>query len=145
MTKLLAICEAKFPVVTHLEHEYPALASLDFSDMELPGQYQQMDYNPESVLYIERLASDVLLLRRQCVSIRRIELVCSDGNSRFFALHTGQILVASGNTDQRATSVFRCFPPHCCYRCDHSSEPVAHLVCRAHSIWALHQFRGSRA
>jgi hypothetical protein len=121
MTKLLAICEAKFPVVTHLEHEYPALASLNFSDMELPGQYQQMEYNPESVIYIERLAADVLLLRRQCVSIRRIELVCSDGNSRFFALHTGQILAASGNTDQRATSFFRCVSSHRCGICDCTS------------------------
>ena len=47
-------------VVTHLETAYPALASLDFSDMELPGQYQQMEYNPESVVYVERLAADVV-------------------------------------------------------------------------------------
>jgi hypothetical protein len=84
------------------------LAALDFLDMELPGQYQQMEYNPDSVIYVERLAADVVSLRRHCISMRRIEFVCSDGRSRFFSVHTGQASGSMGNTDQRAMMAFRC-------------------------------------
>ena len=106
--KLQDICEAKFPAIAHLESEFPVLAALDFLDMELPGQYQQMEYNPDSVVYVERLASDVATLRRHCISLRRIEFVCSDGRSRCFSVHTGQPLGSMGNTDQRMTMAFRC-------------------------------------
>jgi hypothetical protein len=110
ITKLVEICEAKFPAVTHLEDEFAALASLDFLDMELPGQYQQMEYNPDSVVYVERVGADVLSLRRHCISMRRIEFVCSDGVSRFFSVHTGQTQGSMGNTDQRMMMAFRCAP-----------------------------------
>ena len=108
ITKLHEICEAKFPAVSHLEEEFPILANLDFVDMELPGQYQQMEYNPDSVVYVERLAADVLALRRHCISMRRIAFVCSDGRSRHFSVHTGQAQGSMGNTDQRMMMAFRC-------------------------------------
>lgn len=110
ITKLLEICEAKFPAVTHLEAEFPVLAAVDFHDMELPGQFQQTEFNPDGVIYVERVSSNVLALRRHCVSLRRLELIGSDGRSRYFALHSGQNQGTPGSTEQRMMMAFRCAP-----------------------------------
>ena len=106
--KLQDICEAKFPPIAHLEAEFPILASLDLSDMELPGQFQQAEYNPDSLVHIERISADIETRRRHGISLRRLALVCSDGRTRHFAVHTGQQHGSMGNTDQRLMSVFRC-------------------------------------
>lgn len=103
------MCEAKFPPVVHLEEDFPVLAHMDFSEMELPGQFQQLEFSPESCVFVVRLGTRVSLIRRHGVSMRRIELICSDGITRFFTVSATQAHNLS-STDQRMMGVYRCGP-----------------------------------
>jgi phosphatidylinositol kinase/protein kinase (PI-3 family) len=109
LSKLREMCEAKFPPVMHLEEDLPVLANMDFSDMELPGQYQQLGFCPDACVFVSRIGSRVSLVRRHGVSMRRLELLCSDGESRFFTVAAGQAQNLS-STDQRMMSIYRCVP-----------------------------------
>jgi transformation/transcription domain-associated protein len=106
MSKLREVLEAKFPSVMRLEEDFPSMANTDFRDMELPGQFQQLEYSPESTVYVEKIASNVSLIRRHGVSMRRVEFICSDGISRFFAVSSGQTQTMN-STDQRVMSLYR--------------------------------------
>lgn len=106
LAKLKEMCEAKFPPVSHLEEDFPVLAHMDFSEMELPGQFQQLEFSPESCVFVVRLGTRVSLIRRHGVSMRRIELICSDGRTRYFTVAATQAHNLS-STDQRMMSVYR--------------------------------------
>lgn len=105
LTKLREMCDAKFPALQHLVEEFPMLAALDCSDLELPGQFQQADFVPDETVFVESIGSHVRLMRRHGVTLRRIEFICSDGNSRFFAIYSGQL---PNTSDARVMGVYRC-------------------------------------
>lgn len=106
--KLQEICEAKFLSVSRLQDDCPVLASLQSTDLELPGQHQNLaEYSSEHCVYLEMVSSNAVVLRRHCVTLRRIQLICSDGRSRYFTVHCGQPHGLHG-TDERIVSVHRC-------------------------------------
>lgn len=105
LTKLREMCDAKFPSLQHLVEEFPMLAALDLTDLELPGQFQQLDFSPDETVFVERIGSHVRLLRRHGVTLRRLELICSDGVSRFFSINSAQ---GVNSSDSRVMSVYRC-------------------------------------
>jgi hypothetical protein len=126
------MCEAKFPPVVHLEEDFPVLAHMDFSEMELPGQFQHLEFSPESCVFVVRLGTRVSLIRRHGVSMRRIELVCSDGITRYFTVSATQAHNLS-STDQRMMSVYRCArqsPSH-----DIPGQLITLLECDQHCSW----------
>ena len=106
LAKLREMCESKFPTVVHLEEDFPVLAHMDFTEMELPGQFQQLEFSPEACVFVVRLGTRVSLVRRHGVSMRRIELICSDGVTRFFSVTSTQAHNLS-STDQRMMGVYR--------------------------------------
>lgn len=133
--KLQEICEAKFLSVTRLQDDCPVLASLQSTDLELPGQHQNLvEFSPEHVVHLEMVSSNAVVLRRHCVTLRRIELICSDGRSRFFTVHCGQPHGLHG-TDERIVSVHRC--AFCAICCARSAVP------RSQSFSRLSQYESS--
>lgn len=110
---LREMCEAKFPACAYLEEDFPVLGHMDFSEMELPGQFQQLAFSPEACVFIVRLGTRVSLVRRHGVSMRRIDLVCSDGETRSFSIATTQTHNLN-STDQRMMGVYRYVFLRCC-------------------------------
>lgn len=64
---------------------HPTLPPQDvqLGDVELPGQYLSgVEVNPDSIIYLEGIGSDVAIVRRNASSFRRLSLLCSDGHTR---------------------------------------------------------------
>ena len=60
-------------------------------DVEMPGQYARGDdVSQEGLVYIERLGSDVAIIRRHGLSFRRLEFHGSNGKTRHFIVQSGQ-------------------------------------------------------
>ncbi len=62
-----------------------------FTDVEMPGQYLGgAEVAPESVVFLERIGSNVGIVRRHATSYRRLALHGSDGKTVHFLVQTGQ-------------------------------------------------------
>ena len=69
----------------------------------MPGQYLPGDeVTPDNSVYIERIHSNVAIVRRHGTSFRRLGFTGSDGHMRFFIVQTGQQF--SNNPGARACS-----------------------------------------
>lgn len=79
----------------------PASSSLDAAhalclqeqslvDIEMPGQHVSGDEPvPDSTVYVERISSSVVVVRRHSSSFRRLGFIGSDGRTRFFIVQVG--------------------------------------------------------
>ena len=57
----------------------------------MPGQYLAGgEVAQDAVVYLERIGANVAIVRRHATSVRRVELIGSDGKSRFFLVQSGQ-------------------------------------------------------
>ena len=73
----------KFPLFLLQEHS--------FADVEMPGQYLPGDeVTMDNSVYIERIHSNVAIVRRHGTSFRRLGFTGSDGHMRYFIVQTGQ-------------------------------------------------------
>ena len=64
-------------------------------DIEMPGQHVSGDEPvPDSTVYVERISSSVVVVRRHSSSFRRLGFIGSDGRTRFFIVQVG---VADGD------------------------------------------------
>lgn len=62
-----------------------------WTDIEMPGQYLAGgEVAQDAVVYLERIGANVAIVRRHATSVRRVELIGSDGKSRFFLVQSGQ-------------------------------------------------------
>ena len=62
-------------------------------DIEMPGQHVSGDEPvPDSTVYVERISSSVVVLRRHSSSFRRLGFIGSDGRTRFFIVQVGLLL-----------------------------------------------------
>ena len=62
-----------------------------FTDVEMPGQYLGgAEVAPEAVVFLERIGSNVGIVRRHATSYRRLALHGSDGKTVHFLAQTGQ-------------------------------------------------------
>lgn len=62
-----------------------------FTDVEMPGQYLGgAEVAPEAVVFLERIGSNVGIVRRHATSYRRLALHGSDGKTVHFLVQTGQ-------------------------------------------------------
>ena len=67
---------------------YPQEQSL--VDIEMPGQHVSGDEPvPDSTVYVERISSSVVVVRRHSSSFRRLGFIGSDGRTRFFIVQVG--------------------------------------------------------
>ena len=59
-------------------------------DIEMPGQHVSGDEPvPDSTVYVERISSSVVVVRRHSSSFRRLGFIGSDGRTRFFIVQVG--------------------------------------------------------
>lgn len=60
-------------------------------DVEMPGQYLgSSEVAPDSVVLLERIGSNIGIVRRQATSYRRLAFIGSDGKTVHFLVQTGQ-------------------------------------------------------
>ncbi|EIE23491.1 hypothetical protein COCSUDRAFT_65942 [Coccomyxa subellipsoidea C-169] len=80
-----------------------------FTDVEMPGQYLGgAEVAPESVVFLERIGSNVGIVRRHATSYRRLALHGSDGKTVHFLVQTGQHWSnTSGAADERMMQLLR--------------------------------------
>ena len=62
-----------------------------FTDIEMPGQYLcGEEVTPDTSVFLERIHSNVAIVRRHGTSYRRLGFQGSDGHIRYFIVQTGQ-------------------------------------------------------
>jgi len=78
------------PEVLHLEDESRSLQDLSPLDVEMPGQYLSGDHtgSADQVVKLERIGTDVHIIRRHGSSYRRLKMYGSDGHVRYFLVQT---------------------------------------------------------
>lgn len=84
-TMMEAMIEDMHPAVSKLEDHAPALVDMTLDEVEMPCQAPPCPDGPDPV-FIERVSTDVDVVRRSCTSARRLTLFGSDGQVRHFLL-----------------------------------------------------------
>ena len=82
--------EDYMPNLVKLEQESKLLQDLSPLDIEIPGQYLDVDSSgsAERSTKLDRIGSNVAIIRRHGSSYRRLKLFAADGNSHFFLVQT---------------------------------------------------------
>ncbi|KAL6768445.1 hypothetical protein ACKKBF_B39155 [Auxenochlorella protothecoides x Auxenochlorella symbiontica] len=101
---LEAVIEDTYPTHLKLENEAPLLLDLALDDVEMPGQAPASLDSPEPV-FIERVASTLEVVRRNCNSFRRLTLYGSDGQPRHFLIQAQQQQLTG--SDERILAMLR--------------------------------------
>jgi len=94
--------------VQNLESISRHLVEIRNSDLELFGQYLDIDSEPSSelLLRIQCISSDVQIIRRPVGAGRKLEVICSDGSRHFFLFETS-VNAASQRTEERTVQLIR--------------------------------------
>lgn len=105
--------EDYMPAILKLEQESRPLQDLSPLDVEMPGQYLSGEFtgSPDQVVKLERIGSDVHIVRRHGSSYRRLKLYGSDGHARYFLVQTPGTghWSATGTSDERIMQLLRMF------------------------------------
>ncbi|BDA47386.1 probable transcription-associated protein 1 [Coccomyxa sp. Obi] len=106
---LQSTVEDSMPPHLRLEDEARNLQEQAFTDVEMPGQYLGgAEVAPEAVVFLERIGSNVGIVRRHATSYRRLALHGSDGKTVHFLVQTGQHWSnTSGAADERMMQLLR--------------------------------------
>ena len=82
--------EDYMPSLVKLEQESKLLQDLSPLDIEIPGQYLDVDSSgsAERSTKLDRFGSNVAIIRRHGSSYRRLKLFSADGSSHFFLVQT---------------------------------------------------------
>ena len=71
---------------------------LNYTDIEMPGQFQDgSEVVADSVVRLEAIGCDVVIVRRQGTAVRRLAFHGSNGKTRYFMVQCSQ-MYASGET-----------------------------------------------
>ena len=86
-------------------------------DIEMPGQHVSGDEPVgDSTVYVERISSSVVVVRRHSSSFRRLGFIGSDGRTRFFIVQVGA--ADGGLLHMGCRTLRRGGMPVCCLSCD---------------------------
>ncbi|XP_038988658.1 transformation/transcription domain-associated protein-like isoform X2 [Phoenix dactylifera] len=97
--------EDRFPAVLKLEEESKVLRDFHV-DVEVPGQYfTDQEVAPDHTIKLDRVGSDIPIVRRHGSSFRRLTLIGSDGSQRHFIVQTS--LTPNARSDERMLQLFR--------------------------------------
>ncbi|EPS72877.1 hypothetical protein M569_01879, partial [Genlisea aurea] len=103
---LQANVEDRFPAVLKLEDESRVLRDFHIVDVEVPGQYfVDQEVTPDHTVKLDRVGSDVPIVRRHGSSFRRLTMIGSDGSQRHFIVQTS--LTPNARSDERILQLFR--------------------------------------
>ncbi|XP_072974683.1 uncharacterized protein [Typha angustifolia] len=98
--------EDRFPAVLKLEEESKVLRDFHVVDVEVPGQYfTDQEVAPDHTVKLDRVGSDIPIVRRHGSSFRRLTLIGSDGSQRHFIVQTS--LTPNARSDERMLQLFR--------------------------------------
>lgn len=100
---------------THLQlyAESKTLQEMNLSGIEMPGQHTKgEEVVPEATIFLEKIGSEVAIIRRQGSALRRLALYGSDGHVQHFILQTGMHNITKRH---------------------------AHFVEKGHPVWCPHQ------
>ncbi|KAG1327763.1 Phosphatidylinositol 3-and 4-kinase family protein with FAT domain [Cocos nucifera] len=98
--------EDRFPAVLKLEEESKVLRDFHVVDVEIPGQYfTDQEVAPDHTIKLDRVGSDIPIVRRHGSSFRRLTLIGSDGSQRHFIVQTS--LTPNARSDERMLQLFR--------------------------------------
>ncbi|XP_044463478.1 transformation/transcription domain-associated protein-like isoform X2 [Mangifera indica] len=98
--------EDRFPAVLKLEEESRVLRDFHVVDVEIPGQYfGDQEIAPDHTVKLDRVGSDIPIVRRHGSSFRRLTLIGSDGSQRHFIVQTS--LTPNARSDERILQLFR--------------------------------------
>ncbi|EHA8588761.1 hypothetical protein COCNU_scaffold006566G000100 [Cocos nucifera] len=98
--------EDRFPAVLKLEEESKVLRDFHVVDVEVPGQYfTDQEVAPDHTIKLDRVGSDIPIVRRHGSSFRRLTLIGSDGSQRHFIVQTS--LTPNARSDERMLQLFR--------------------------------------
>ena len=104
-TMMEAIIEDTNPLTLRLEDISPPLMDMALDEIEMPCQAAPCPSGPD-VTYVEKMSADVHIVRRACTSSRRISIVSSDGQVKYF-LVTAQQSSGHGNGEERIGQLLR--------------------------------------
>ncbi|XP_010548285.1 PREDICTED: transformation/transcription domain-associated protein-like isoform X2 [Tarenaya hassleriana] len=98
--------EDRFPSVLRLEDESRVLRDFQVVDVEIPGQYfTDQEVAPDHTVKLDRVGSDIPIVRRHGSSFRRLTLIGSDGSQKHFIVQTS--LTPNARSDERILQLFR--------------------------------------
>ncbi|VFQ99863.1 unnamed protein product [Cuscuta campestris] len=98
--------EDRYPAGLKLEDESRVLRDFHVVDVEVPGQYfSDQEVAPDHTVKLDRVGSDVQIVRRHGSSFRRLTLIGSDGSQRHFIVQTS--LTPNARSDERILQLFR--------------------------------------
>ena len=97
---------------------------LNYTDIEMPGQFQDgSEVVADSIVRLEAIGCDVVIVRRQGTAVRRLAFHGSNGKTRYFMVQCSQ-MYASGETlySQRhlLSKLRACAEGACCQDLDHA-------------------------
>lgn len=101
-----SMIEDMHPSTLRLEEQAPTLVEMPFEEVELPCQAPPCPDGPDPI-FIDRISSDITVVRRACTSSRRIAVYGSDGQIRHFLLSGPQSSGVSGSGEERVGQLLR--------------------------------------
>ena len=96
---LQADVEDRLPATLRLEDESPQLRGMRFVDVEVPGQYSgdaELTSSTDGLVKLERISSDVHVVRRHGNSYRCLTFLGADGSEKRFLVQTSLTPAARG-------------------------------------------------
>lgn len=98
----------RLPALLRLEDESAALRDLRPLEVEVPGQYLvDREVVPDNLARLERIGSDVLIVRRHGASHRRLTFIAANGKARYFLVQT--MLTPTARGEERMVQLLRTF------------------------------------